>query len=98
MQSVSAGVGGLLLLLSMGLSQAGAATVSAEGGKVLVNTGSGFSDSCRQIVKVPPGTQVLVGQAGSALITYAGDCAVRVPSGRMERSGAPALSARHKPH
>jgi hypothetical protein len=57
-----------------------AATVSNEGGSVLVSKGKGFSPIASH-AEVAPGSQVLVRPGGLAVITYADNCAVRVGSG-----------------
>ena len=79
-RQISVAVKGALLLLIFGSTGAGAATVTGESGKVQINSGSGFA-TVAATTEVPPGAQVLVGQGGSALITYASNCAVRVASG-----------------
>jgi hypothetical protein len=59
-----------------------AATVSRESGEVLVNQGGGFV-ALNAPAELAPGTQVMVSPGGSALIAYAGDCTLRVGSGRV---------------
>lgn len=61
---------------------AGAATVGDLQGEVLVNEGNGFQSlKGPAYANVKPGSQIMVRPGGSALITYASNCSVRVPSG-----------------
>jgi hypothetical protein len=59
---------------------ADAAMVSSQAGTVLVSKGDGFVSLATQS-EVVPGTRVMVRPGGLALITYAGNCTVRVGSG-----------------
>jgi hypothetical protein len=59
---------------------ASAATVSNQGGTVLISKGDGFAPIAAD-AELAPGGRVMVRPGGLALITYASDCAVRVGSG-----------------
>lgn len=53
-------------------------------GDVLVNSGSGFqkvTGTGLNQINAPAGSRVMIGPKGSAVITYASNCSVRVPSG-----------------
>jgi hypothetical protein len=63
-----------------GLPAANAATVSNQGGEVLVNRGQGFVPVAAN-AELAPGGQVLVQPGGLATIAYASNCTVRVGSG-----------------
>ncbi len=65
-----------------GVSQASnAATVNSIQGEVLVNSGDGFKPLANAPGDLKAGSQVMVRPGGSAVITYASNCSVRVPSG-----------------
>ena len=77
MGRVAALAGAGLLISGLTVS---AATVSGEDGSVLVNNGAGFVRVLSS-TEVTPASQIMVSPGGSALIAYAGNCTVRVPSG-----------------
>lgn len=61
-----------------------AATVEPIVGEVLVNQGDGFKplpSSASANIEQAAGSQIMVRPGGSALITYAANCSLRVPSG-----------------
>lgn len=58
-----------------------AARVNSLQGEVLVNSGNGFKPVASASGDLKPGSQVMVRPGGSAMITYASSCSVRVPSG-----------------
>jgi hypothetical protein len=70
---------GFCALLSSPLV-ASAATVSTQGGTVLVSEGDGFVPISGQ-AKLAPGGRVMVRPGGVATIAYNADCTVRVGSG-----------------
>jgi hypothetical protein len=81
-------LGGALLVV-LGFSQASsAATVNTVQGEVLVNSGNGFKPIAGTLGDLKPGSQVMVRPGGSATITYASNCSVRVPSGVWAVQGA----------
>jgi hypothetical protein len=58
-----------------------AASVGTIEGDVLVNRGDGYRTAKGTIPNVPAGTQLMVRPGGSAIITYSGNCAVRIAAG-----------------
>ena len=58
-----------------------AATISSIQGEVLVNSGSGFKPLADVPGDLKAGSQVMIRPGGAAMITYASNCSVRVPSG-----------------
>ncbi len=62
--------------------QTSAATVSPDGGTVLISNGEGFLPITGD-VEVSPGGQVMVQPGGMAHITYAGGCVIRVGPGQI---------------
>lgn len=76
------------------VSPAGAATVGDLQGEVLVNVGSGFQPlKGAASGDIKAGSQIMVRPGGSALITYASNCSVRVPSGVWAVQSAPPCEA-----
>ena len=73
----------------------GAATVNTVQGEVLVNSGNGFKPltGATGVGDLKPGSQVMVRPGGSATITYASNCSVRVPSGVWAVQEAPPCAA-----
>jgi hypothetical protein len=59
---------------------ASATTVSGQSGSIFVNNGAGFV-RVSSVTEVAPSSEIMVSPGGSALLTYADNCAVRVPSG-----------------
>jgi hypothetical protein len=59
----------------------GAATVGSIEGDVLVNRGDGYRSAKGTLPNVPAGAQLMVRPGGSAVITYSGNCAVRIAAG-----------------
>jgi hypothetical protein len=68
--------------LLYGASPISAATVSGQDGTVLVNKGDGFIPITSD-AELAPGGQIMVQPGGSALITYASNCTIRVGAGRV---------------
>jgi hypothetical protein len=60
---------------------AGAATVGSVEGEVLINRGDGYRSVKGTLSDVPAGTRLMVRPGGSAIITYSGNCAVRIAAG-----------------
>lgn len=76
------------------IAPAGAATVGDLQGEVLINEGSGFQPlKGAANANLKPGSQIMVRPGGSALITYASNCSVRVPSGVWAVQSAPPCEA-----
>jgi hypothetical protein len=69
-----------LLFCPAGPFAASAATVSSQGGEVLISKGQGFVP-LKSLTEVAPGGQVMVRPGGIATISYASNCRVRVGSG-----------------
>src|SRR5262245_2929761 len=69
-----------LLSFAMAASPLSAATVSNEGGAVLVSMGEGF-EPITSSKELPPGGRVMVKLGGLATIAYSANCSVRVGSG-----------------
>ena len=66
-----------------------AATVSNEGGNILVSAGEAF-EPITSSKELPPGGRVMVKPGGQALISYTSNCRVRVGQGRWHvRDKAP---------
>jgi hypothetical protein len=74
------GTATLALCAVFGAFAANAASVSSQVGTVLVSNGGGFAPLAAN-GELAPGGRVMVRPGGLALITYAGDCTVRVGSG-----------------
>ena len=68
------------LSTAMAASPCSAATVSNEGGAVLVSMGEGFEPIATS-KELPPGGRVMVKSGGLATIAYSANCSVRVGSG-----------------
>jgi hypothetical protein len=73
---------GAVAALLYGSSPISAATVSGQNGTVLVNKGDGFVPIASD-AELAPGGQIMVHPGGSALITYASNCTIRVGAGRV---------------
>jgi hypothetical protein len=73
---------GAAAALLYGSSPISAATVSGQEGTVLVNKGDGFIPITSD-AELAPGGQIMVQPGGSALITYASNCTIRVGAGRV---------------
>jgi hypothetical protein len=73
---------GAVAALLYGSSPVSAATVSGQDGTVLVNKGDGFIPITSD-AELAPGGQIMVQPGGSALITYASNCTVRIGAGRV---------------
>ena len=71
-----------LACLILGSQVAQAATVRPGGGKVSVNFGGGFV-VVRSPSVVHPGSQVMVGKGGYALVVYNKTCIVKVQPGAV---------------
>src|SRR5262245_8617666 len=69
-----------LLSTAMAVSPLSAATVSNDGGAVLVSTGEGFEPIATS-KELPPGGRVMVKPDGLSTIAYSASCSVRVGSG-----------------
>jgi hypothetical protein len=69
-----------LLSTAMAANPCIAATVSNEGGAVLVSMGEGF-EPISSSKELPPGGRVMVKPDGLATIAYSANCSVRVGSG-----------------
>src|SRR5215831_9136008 len=69
-----------LLSTAMAVSPLSAATVSNEGGAVLVSLGDGF-EPLASSKELAPGGRVMVKSGGLATIAYSANCSVRVGSG-----------------
>ena len=69
-----------LLSTAIAVGPCGAATVSNEGGTVLVSAGEGF-EPITSSKELPPGGRVMVKSDGLATISYAANCSVRVGAG-----------------
>ena len=69
-----------LLSTALAAGPSSAATVSNEGGTILVSTGDGF-EPIASFKELPPGGRVMVKSGGLATITYTPSCSVRVGTG-----------------
>lgn len=67
---------------STSLAAADATTVHPQGGEILIDNGTGFA-VISTATKLVPGDRFMVRPGGTALITYAKNCSVRVGSGRV---------------
>ena len=75
-----------LLSTALAANVCSAATVSNEGGNVLVSTGEGF-EPIASSKELPPGGRVMVKSGGQATIMYTANCRVRVGSGSLACAG-----------
>ncbi len=71
---------------------ASSATINTVQGEVLINQGDGFQP-LKSAADLKAGSQVMVRPGGSATITYASTCSVKVPSGIWAVQSAPPCEA-----